>query len=77
MNMSYCRWYNTNIDVQDCFDAFENFDDEYDEMSDEEVRAAKRMIKAMCEFLYEREVIEEYDYTRLFERFDKMCERED
>lgn len=77
MNMSYCRWYNTNIDVRDCFEAFEWFDDDSDEMSYEEVEAAKSMIKAMCQFLYDRDVIEDYDYTLLFKRFDQMCEKDE
>ena len=69
-NMAYCRWNNTSIDVEDCFEAFYNGD----EMSAEEIRCAKKMVRGMCEFLLDNGVIEDYDYTNLMERFDDMEE---
>ena len=38
-NMSYCRFENTEKDLRDCFDNFE------DEVNEHEERARKRMIK--------------------------------
>ena len=69
-NMSYCRWHNTSMDVEDCFEAFYNGW----EMSAEEIRCAKRMIRNMCDFLLDNGVIEEYDYDDLMEKFDDMIE---
>lgn len=69
-NMSYCRWSNTSMDVNDCFEAFNNGD----EMSAEEIRCAKNMIDDMCVFLLNNGVIEGYDYDNLFEQFDGLLE---
>jgi hypothetical protein len=44
-NMSYCRFQNTVIDLDDCYD---NIDDT-DNMSDEELRARKKLIKICCD----------------------------
>jgi hypothetical protein len=46
-NMSYCRFQNTVGDLEDCQDALDNgalFDED---MSDEEQRAARRLVR-MC-----------------------------
>lgn len=55
-NMSYCRFHNTRIDLEDCANALENsmehkgayFDEDFDEISQEEIRAAKGM-RDLCE----------------------------
>lgn len=55
-NMSYCRYHNTRIDLEDCVNALENsmehkgsyFDEDFDEISQEEIRAAKGM-RDLCE----------------------------
>ena len=52
-NMSYCRFRNTIIDLEDCFDALDDRDIE----SDEEKEAAKRILKMMAEFLIDNEII--------------------
>lgn len=46
MNMSYCRFQNTVQDLRDCFDNWEEIPD--DELSDDEVRARKRLLK-LCQ----------------------------
>ena len=69
-NMSYCRWHNTNLDVRDCFNAF----DEMEEMSEEEIKCAKRMVKRMCEFLQDNGVIDDYDCDGLFDEFNRLLE---
>lgn len=45
-NMSYCRFQNTVSDLQDCADTLE--DSGLSELSKEEERAAKRLIR-LCE----------------------------
>ena len=55
-NMSYCRFRNTRIDLEDCVNALENsmehkgtyVDEDFDEISQEEISAAKKM-KILCE----------------------------
>ena len=69
-NMSYCRWHNTRIDVNDCFESF--WDGR--ELSEEEYRCAKWMIKDICEFLVDTGVIEDYDCTELFMQLDELLE---
>ena len=47
-NMSYCRWRNTLIDLQDCVDSLEvdeNCNDTDKDLSIEERRAKKRLIE--------------------------------
>ena len=46
-NMSYCRFYNTQIDLEDCKDVMEGNDEHYqcrDDLSDEEYVAFKRLV---------------------------------
>lgn len=55
-NMSYCRFRNTRTDLEDCVNALENstehkgtyVDEDFDEISQEEISAAKRM-RSLCE----------------------------
>ena len=55
-NMSYCRFRNTSADLKDCISALENsaewrgtyVDDDFDEISQEEIRACKAM-RDQCE----------------------------
>ena len=44
MNMSYCRFHNTRMDLADCVEALENFDD----ISEEEMLHAEMMYN-LCE----------------------------
>ena len=47
-NMSYCRFQNTVIDLQDCYDVFQGlFYDEDEGLSPNEERAKKRLI-SLC-----------------------------
>lgn len=46
-NMSYCRFYNTQIDLENCKDVMEGNDEYYqcrDDLSDEEYVAFKRLV---------------------------------
>lgn len=53
-NMSYCRFHNTKIDLEDCLDALR----EGEELSKEEYRAMKQMFKNFFEFLYDEGIID-------------------
>lgn len=53
-NMSYARFQNTSMDLNDCFSAMEDFDtmeDFLNSLSDDEKRAAGRLLK-LCEKIY-------------------------
>ena len=45
MNMSYCRFQNTVIDLADCMDALEEIDYDLTKLSADEEKAARRLIE--------------------------------
>ena len=45
MNMSYCRFQNTLIDLHDCLRALEEIDFNISELSEDEAKAACRLIE--------------------------------
>lgn len=66
-NMSYCRFQNTCGDLSDCADALESLfntaryaDDQEEALSDDELRAAKRLL-ALCERINDMTNADELD----------------
>ena len=55
MNMSYCRFQNTLIDLYDCLQALEEIDYNISELSEDEAKAACRLIE-ICQ-----EIAGQYD----------------
>ena len=53
MNMSYCRFYNTLLDLKDCYYNIEDLED----MSDEEKRARKQLIELCCDIAEDKEYL--------------------
>ena len=53
-NMSYCRFHNTNMDVNDCIEALY----EGTKLSDDEFIACKNMFENVLEFFEEHDVCE-------------------
>ena len=45
MNMSYCRFQNTVLDLADCLRALEEIDFNISELSEDEAKAACRLIE--------------------------------
>lgn len=45
MNMSYCRFQNTVLDLADCMDALEEIDYDLTKLSADEEKAARRLIE--------------------------------
>lgn len=45
MNMSYCRFQNTVIDLADCMDALQEIDYDPTKLSADEEQAARRLIE--------------------------------
>jgi len=69
-NMSYCRFHNVQIDIQECIEAL--MDREIS--SNEEKRAAKNMLINFLDFCIDEEVIEKYDEEKIKEIINE-CER--
>lgn len=65
-NMSYCRFRNTLLALQDCRDAIESleYDEDFEELSPEESAAKERLIELMAEILQDLgwEVSEDGDH---------------
>lgn len=53
-NMSYCRFHNTNLDMQDCIDALY----EGTRLSDDEFIACKNMFENVLEFFEDYDICE-------------------
>lgn len=68
-NMNYCRFHNTQIDIQECIEAL--IDREIS--SNEEKRAAKNMLINFLDFCIDEEIIEEYDEEKIKEIINE-CE---
>lgn len=54
-NMSYCRFRNTEMDLEDCLNAIEYGD----ELSESEFDACKEMFEKFITFCIEHDIIEE------------------
>ena len=70
-NMSYCRFYNTNMDLGDCLEALEDGS----ELSTDEFIACKNMFRKFIDFCYDEGIIEDEDGElddRLEEFFDGL-----
>ena len=68
-NMSYCRFHNTKIDLDDCLDALRDGE----ELSKEEFRKCKQMFRNFVDFLYEQGVIDDENDV-INERMDDFFE---
>lgn len=54
-NMSYCRFRNTKMDLDDCLESLYN----EEELSEEEYDACNRMFTSFFDFLYQQGIIDE------------------
>jgi len=66
-NMSYCRFQNTVRDLNDCLNALRD----RDIASKEEMRAAKRLLTIMLDFLQEEDIIDGYNSESLKELLEE------
>ena len=66
MNMSYCRFHNTRLDLSDCIDAL--LDE--DELSASEARDARNMFQMFLDYCLREDIIKRYD----LETFDKILD---
>lgn len=72
-NMSYCRFHNTRIDMQECI---EDLTDR-EISSDEEKRAAKNIITEFLDFCVDEGIIEEYNEDKINSIINESKEKRD
>ena len=72
-NMSYCRFHNTKLDLEDCIDAIRD----EEELSEEEARAGKSMFDSFLSFCVDLDIINGYDRDAVMDLFDGLKEKED
>lgn len=72
MNMSYCRFHNTALDVSDCIDAL----NEGDTMSASEASAGKRMFREMLGFCLDNDIVTDYDKNAIDKLFNELKEED-
>lgn len=72
-NMSYCRFHNTRLDLQDCLDAIS--DD--GTISKEEARAGRHLFDDFLSFCRDNGIIESFDAETVDAIFIRMEEDED
>lgn len=61
-NMSYCRFHNTRLDVDDCIEALKRVEWDGEKISKEEVRYCKMMFDTIIGYLDDEGLIDEFDY---------------
>lgn len=61
-NMSYCRFHNTRLDMDDCIEALKRAEWDGEKISKEEVRYCKMMFDTIIEYLDDEGLIDEFDY---------------
>lgn len=69
-NMSYCRFRNTAGDLNDCLNALDPYENEY-EISRDEVQAGVRMFEKFLGYCMDVGIIEEYDRDRIAAHFEE------
>ena len=71
-NMSYCRFHNTRLDMEDCLEVFCGGE----EISKEEARAGRRMFERILDFCEGEGIIDGYDPEELRKLFDNITEED-
>ena len=73
MNMSYCRFHNTRIAVDECLSALNDWDEK---LSDEEIEKGKQMFMTFLEYCAENKIIDGYDSDVVDDIFEEKKEEE-
>lgn len=72
MNMSYCRFQNTVIDLRDCLDTLRYRDDE-EPLSTEEMTACRELFETFIDFCYDEGILEG-EYNGMEERLEEYLQ---
>ena len=70
-NMSYCRFHNTRLDLEDCIDALRN----EERLSSDEARAGRNLFDDFLSFCVEQGIIDSFDSDEVETLFCRL-ERE-
>ena len=72
-NMSYCRFHNTRIDLEDCLDALR----EEKRLSEGEAYDGRHLFDDFLSFCKEQGIIEDYDQDEIDTMFSRLEREED
>ena len=61
-NMSYCRFHNTRLDMDDCIEALKRAEWDGYKISKAEIKYCKWMFDNIIEYLDDEGLLEEFDY---------------
>ena len=61
-NMSYCRFHNTRLDMDDCINALRDAEQGIEKISDSEINSCKRMFNNIMEYLDEQGILDGIDW---------------
>ena len=73
-NMSYCRFHNTRMDMNDCIEALRRIEDGDEDISKEEAKYCIWMFDSITDYLYDEGLLEDFDYDAYEEWKDNVKE---
>ena len=76
-NMSYCRFNNTRIDMEDCIDALREAEFGDNTISEDEIGYCRMMFDDIIDYLDEEGLLDNFDwdmYSRWKEKLIEFCE---
>ena len=76
-NMSYCRFNNTRIDMEDCIDALREAEWGDNKISEDEIGYCRMMFDNIIDYLDEEGLLDNFDwdiYSRWKEKLIEFCE---
>ena len=76
-NMSYCRFHNTRMDMEDCLDALREAEWGDKTINEEEIGNCRTMFDNIIDYLDEEGLLDEFDwdaYSRWKEKLIEFCE---
>ena len=76
-NMSYCRFNNTRIDMEDCIEALREAEWGDNKISEDEIGYCRMMFDNIIDYLDEEGLLDNFDwdiYSRWKEKLIEFCE---
>lgn len=76
-NMSYCRFHNTRLDMDDCIETLREAEWGEERISEDEIGYCRMMFDTIIDYLDEEGLIDEFDwdkYSRWKEKLIEFCE---
>lgn len=73
-NMSYCRFANTRIDVEDCIETLREAEWSEERISEDEIGYCRMMFDTIIDYLDEEGLIDEFDWDKYSRWKEKLVE---